>query len=201
MHLMPQNRFSLLLPLILITAAAAFRYLKLGQGVQVPALENFAPWMALAFTGTLVFSKRVPFLILPLLLVVIDLAATGIRGVMHWEAIGVYGAFAIAAGFASRCRGKLGLLGSLMGTLACSIAFYLITNTLSWFIDPGYAKTLAGWVQAMTNGLPGLPPTIWFLRNSLLSDLAFSCLLLAAYNTEASFRRQKTTPMLRTSAA
>jgi hypothetical protein len=198
---MPQNRFSLLLPLILITAAAAFRYLKLGQGVQVPALENFAPWMALAFTGTLVFSKRVPFLILPLLLVVIDLAATGIRGVMHWEAIGVYGAFAIAAGFASRCRGKLGLLGSLMGTLACSIAFYLITNTLSWFIDPGYAKTLAGWVQAMTNGLPGLPPTIWFLRNSLLSDLAFSCLLLAAYNTEASFRRQKTIPMLRTSAA
>ena len=198
---MPQNRFSLLLPLILITAAAAFRYLKLGQGVQVPALENFAPWMALAFTGTLVFSKRVPFLILPLLLVVIDLAATGIRGVMHWEAIGVYGAFAIAAGFASRCRGKLGLLGSLMGTLACSIAFYLITNTLSWFVDPGYAKTLAGWVQAMTNGLPGLPPTIWFLRNSLLSDLAFSCLLLAAYNTEASFRRQKTIPMLRTSAA
>lgn len=201
MHLMPQNRFSLLLPLILITAAAAFRYFKLGQGVQVPALENFAPWMALAFTGTLVFSKRVPFLILPLLLVVIDLAATGIRGVMHWEAIGVYGAFAIAAGFASRCRGKLGLLGSLMGTLACSIAFYLITNTLSWFIDPGYAKTLAGWVQAMTTGLPGLPPTIWFLRNSLLSDLAFSCLLLAAYNTEASFRRQKTIPMLRTSAA
>lgn len=201
MHLMPQNRFSLLLPLILITAAATFRYLKLGQGVQVPALENFAPWMALAFTGTLVFSKRVPFLILPLLLVVIDLAATGIRGVMHWEAIGVYGAFAIAAGFASRCRGKLGLLGSLMGTLACSIAFYLITNTLSWFIDPGYAKTLAGWVQAMTTGLPGLPPTIWFLRNSLLSDLAFSCLLLAAYNTEASFRRQETIPMLRTSAA
>lgn len=201
MHLMPQNRFSLLLPLILITAAAAFRYFKLGQGVQVPALENFAPWMALAFTGTLVFSKRVPFLILPLLLVVIDLAATGIRGVMHWEAIGVYGAFAIAAGFASRCRGKLGLLGSLMGTLACSIAFYLITNTLSWFVDPGYAKTLAGWVQAMTTGLPGLPPTIWFLRNSLLSDLAFSCLLLAAYNTEASFRRQKTIPMLRTSAA
>lgn len=201
MHLMPQNRFSLLLPLILITAAAAFRYLKLGQGVQVPALENFAPWMALAFTGTLVFSKRVPFLILPLLLVVIDLAATGIRGVMHWEAIGVYGAFAIAAGFASRSRGKLGLLGSLMGTLACSIAFYLITNTLSWFVDPGYTKTLAGWVQAMTTGLPGLPPTIWFLRNSLLSDLAFSCLLLAAYNTEASFRRQETIPMLRTSAA
>ena len=72
---------------------------------------------------------------------------------------------------------------------------------MSWFVDPGYAKTLAGWVQAMTTGLPGLPPTFWFLRNSLLSDLAFSCLLLAAYNTEASFRRQETIPMLRASVA
>jgi hypothetical protein len=53
----------------------------------------------------------------------------------------------------------------------------------------------------MTTGLPGLPPTIWFLRNSLLSDLAFSCLLLAAYNTEASFRRQDTIPLLRASIA
>jgi hypothetical protein len=56
-------------------------------------------------------------------------------------------------------------------------------------------------MQAMTTGLPGLPPTIWFLRNSLLSDLAFSCLLLAAYNTEASIRRQHTIPLLRASAA
>lgn len=201
MPAMPKNRLSLILPLALIAAAAAFRYLKLGQGVQVPALENFAPWMALAFTGTLVFSKRVPFIVLPLLLAVIDLAATGLKGIMHWEAIGVYGAFAIAAWFASRSRGKVGLLGSLMGTLACSVAFYLVTNTMSWIVDPGYAKTLAGWVQAMTTGLPGLPPTIWFLRNSLLSDLAFSCLLLAAYNTEASFRRQETIPMLRASVA
>lgn len=198
---MPKNRLSLVLPLVLIAAAAAFRYLKLAHLVHVPALENFAPWMALAFTGTLVFSNRVPFIVLPLLLAAIDLAATGVSGVMHWEALGVYGAFAVAAWFASRSRGKLGLLGSLAGAIACSIAFYLVTNTMSWFVDPGYAKTLAGWVQAMTTGLPGLPPTFWFLRNSLLSDLAFSCLLLAAYNTEASFRRQETIPMLRASVA
>ena len=115
---MPKNRLSLILPLALIAAAAVFRYLKLGQIVHVPALENFAPWMALAFTGTLVFSKRVPFIILPLLLAVIDLAATGLKGVMHWEAIGVYGAFATAAWFASRSRGKLGLLGSITGAIA-----------------------------------------------------------------------------------
>lgn len=198
---MPKNRLLLVLPLILIAAAAVFRYLKLTQLVHVPALENFAPWMALAFTGTLVMSRRVPFIVLPMLLALIDFAATGLTGVMHWEALGVYGAFALAAWFASRSQGKMGLVGSLLGVIACSIGFYLFTNTMSWFVDPGYTKTLAGWTQAMTTGLPGLPPTIWFLRNSLLSDLAFSCLLLAAYNTEASFRRQDTIPLLRASIA
>jgi len=198
---MSKNRLLIVLPLLLIAAAAIFRYLKLSQLVHVPALENFAPWMALAFTGTLVISQRVPFFVLPLLLALIDLAAKGPKEVMHWEALGVYGAFALAAWIASRSRGKLGLLGSLAAVITCSIGFYVFTNTMSWFVDPGYAKTLAGWMQAMTTGLPGLPPTIWFLRNSLLTDLAFSCLLLAAYNTEASFRRQHTIPLLRASAA
>ena len=198
---MSKNRLLIVLPILLIAAAALFRYLKLSHLVHVPALENFAPWMALAFTGTLVVSQRVPFFVLPLLLALIDLAATGLNGVMHWEALGVYGAFALAAWIASRSRGKLGLLGSLAAVIASSIGFYLLTNTMSWFVDPGYAKTLAGWTQAMTTGLPGLPPTIWFLRNSVLSDLAFSCLLLAAYNTEASFRRQDTIPLLRVTAA
>ena len=198
---MPKPRLSLVLPLLLVLAAAVFRYLKLGQLVSVPALENFAPWMALAFTGTLVFSKRMPFFVLPLLLVVIDLAATGLKGVMHWEAIAVYGAFGVAAFAASRMRGQIGLVGSLLGVVGCSLLFYLVTNTVSWFADPGYAKTFSAWVQALTTGLPNFTPTIYFLRNSLLSDVAFSCMLLAAYNTEASIRRQETIPLLRTAAA
>ncbi|MBE7496453.1 MAG: hypothetical protein HS117_16035 [Verrucomicrobiaceae bacterium] len=198
---MSSKRLSLLLPLVLVLAAAVFRYFKLGHGMVVPALENFAPWMALAFTGTLVFSKRVPFLALPLLLVAIDLAATGLRGVMHKEAVAVYGLFALAAWFASRQRGRIGIVGGLLGVIGCSLAFYLVTNTVSWLTDPNYAKTFAAWTQAMTTGLPGLPPTIWFLRNSLLSDLAFSCLLLAAYNTEASLRREERIPVLRALAS
>jgi hypothetical protein len=198
---MPKPRLSLVLPLLLVLAAAVFRYLKLGQLVSVPALENFAPWMALAFTGTLVFSKRMPFFVLPLLLVAIDLAARGVKGVMHWEAIAVYGAFGVAALVASRMRGRIGLVGSLLGVVGCSLLFYLVTNTVSWIADPGYAKTFGAWVQALTTGLPNFTPTIYFLRNSLLSDVAFSCMLLAAYNTEASIRRQQTIPLLRTAAA
>ncbi|MBE2284076.1 MAG: hypothetical protein IAE77_11520 [Prosthecobacter sp.] len=188
-------------PFVLVLAAVLFRYFKLAGIAHVPWLENFTPWMALAFTGTLVFPKRVSFLAIPALLLVIGLAATGLKDVLHWEAVAVYGCFGLAAWFAARSRGQIGLVGSLLGVTGCSVGFYLITNTVSWLHDPVYAKTLAGWAQALTSGTPGLPPTTWFLRQSLLSDLLFSCLLLAAYNTEAAIRRQPAIPVLRTAAA
>ena len=186
-----------LLPLALIVAAAAFRWAKLKGFVTLEALENFTPWMALAFTGTLIFSKRVPFLLIPLLLAVVDIAATG----LHLEALTVYLCFGIAALLASRWRGRMGMVGTLLSVAGCSLAFYLLTNTVSWLSSPAYAKTLAGWVQALTTGEPGYLPTWYFLRNSLVSDLGFSLLLLAAYNTEAAFRQQQRIPLRQPLAA
>lgn len=194
---------AIVLPLILLLAAAAFRFAKLKGLVTVDVLENFSPWMALAFTGTLVFPKRMPFFFVPALLIAIGLIATGWEKVVQWEAVAVYGSFAAAAWFAGRWRGQIGLVGGLVGSIICTIAFYLVTNTVSWLADPAYTMNFSSWLQALTAGIgtPGLPPTWWFLRQSLLSDLAFSCLLLAAYNTEASFRRQQTIPLLRPAVA
>lgn len=194
---------SFYLPIFLVLLAVAFRYAKLAGFVHIEALENFTPWMALAFTGTLVFPKRVSFLLIPALLMGIGIAATSLNDVLHWEAVAVYGSFGLVAWMAARSRGQIGLVGSLLGVMACTIGFYLVTNTVSWLTDPAYAKNLAGWAQALTTGigLPGLPPTTWFLRQSLISDLAFSCLLLAAYNTEAAIRRQQAIPLLRSAAA
>lgn len=187
-----------LLPVVLVLAAAAFRFAKLKGLVTIDVLENFSPWMALAFTGTLVFPKRVPFFFVPALLIAIGLVATGWEKVVQWEAVAVYGSFAAAAWFAGRWRGQIGLVGGLVGSIICTISFYLVTNTVSWLADPAYAMNFSSWLQSLTTGIgtPGLPPTWWFLRQSLISDLAFSCLLLAAYNTEASFRRQQTIPLL-----
>lgn len=183
------------LPILLVLVAAAYRYAKMAGMVDIPALENFNPWMALAFTGTLVFPKRFSFLLMPLLLLVITLAAAGPSAVLQWEAVGVYATFAVAAWLASQWRGQIGLVGSLLGVVGCSLAFYVITNTISWASYP-YTKDLAGWLQALTTGEPGHLPSWWFLRNSLISDLGFSILLLAAHNTEARVRQQKTIPLL-----
>ncbi len=192
-----------LLPLILVLAAVVFRFAKLKGIITLGMLENFSPWMALAFTGTLLFPKRVPFFFIPALLIVVGLVATSWENVFQWEALAVYGTFAAAAWFAGRWRGRVGLLGSLLGVVGCSLAFYLITNTVSWFADPAYTLNFSSWLQALTTGIgvPGLPPTWWFLRQSLLSDLAFSSLLLAAYNTEAAIRCQRLIPLLRPAAA
>lgn len=186
---------AIVLPILLVLVAAAFRYAKLSGMVDIPALENFNPWMALAFTGTLVFPKRLSFLMMPLLLLVVTLAAAGPSAVLQWEAVGVYVTFGVAAWLASQWRGQTGLVGSLLGAAGCSLAFYVITNTISWASYP-YSKDLAGWLQALTTGEPGHLPSWWFLRNSLISDVGFSILLLAAHNTEARVRQQKTIPLV-----
>ena len=65
-----------------------------------------------------------------------------------------------------------GILGALV--------FYILTNTLSWLQDPGYAKTIAGWIQALFTGLPGFPSSWEFFRNSLLSGGLFTALFAGA---------------------
>ena len=68
-----------------------------------------------------------------------------------------------------------------------ALLFYLISNTASWLQLPGYAKTFAGWIQALTVGLPGFPPTWTFLLKTLLSGGLFASLFVGALKlTEAS---------------
>lgn len=74
----------------------------------------------------------------------------------------------------------------LGGGLLSAILFYLVTNTLSWLQIPDYAKTFAGWIQALWTGLPGLPPTWEFFRNSLLSSGLFTALFAGAAKLTAS---------------
>ena len=46
--------------------------------------------------------------------------------------------------------------------------------------QPSYAKTIAGWIQALTIGLPGFPPTWVFGLKSLLGTGLFTGLFAGA---------------------
>jgi len=68
----------------------------------------------------------------------------------------------------------------LCGGMVGAMLFYLVTNTASWLILPGYEKTLAGLFKALTTGLPGHAQTWEFFRNTLSSGGLFTGLFVGA---------------------
>ena len=83
---------------------------------------------------------------------------------------------------------------ALAVTPAMTLAFYTIMNTVAWLTSAppfAYAKTLAGWWQSQTVGLPipGAPPSYFFLRNALIGDLLFTVLFVGLVVWLPTYRR------------
>lgn len=173
--------------LLLIVAAASYRIAM----PFVDGLPNFAPLMAIAFCGAVYLPRRIAFAVPLAALFVSDLVLNWHYGVslLSPDMIASYACYG-AAGFlglwvSSHRRWAL-LLG---GSLACSVLFYLVTNSAAWIANPVYARTAAGWVQALTVGAPGFPPTWTFFVTSAVSDLLFTALFAGCM--EWSFRRNR----------
>ncbi len=189
--------YSIWLPVLLLACGLAFRAMKLRMEAGDP-LGNVAPWMALAFTGAIVFPRALQWWVWPVALLALDIAVQGTTALANLQHIWlVYVCFAIAAVWGGALRNRVGVLGTLARVIGCSVGFYLVTNTQAWVVSAEYQKTFAGWIQALTIGAPGYPSTLIFLRNSLLSDLGFSAILLLAYNAEALVRRFELIPLMK----
>jgi len=144
---------------------------------------NFSPVMALAFCGAIYLREKwlwaVPFVAL----ILSDLWLNHYYLAQYdysWELLkglllryGCYGAALGLGWLVSRRKSWSAIFG---GALAASFVFYLVTNTAAWAVDKTYAQSLAGWWQAMTIGHPEYPSTIFFFKNSLISDLSFTTL-------------------------
>ncbi|MCP4848385.1 MAG: hypothetical protein GY899_10615 [Verrucomicrobiaceae bacterium] len=68
-------------------------------------------------------------------------------------------------------RTALVLLGAGIGG---TLLFYLVTNTAAYFYATAYERGFSGWLQALTVGLPGYPPTWVFGLRSLSGNLVFA---------------------------
>ena len=145
-----------------------------------PELVNFSPLMALAFCGAVYFRHRWMWLVPFVALSASDLYLDHYHATQFgytWDLGGVvvrtlcFVAALVLGWMVARHKSWLKLLA---GTLGGSLLFYLATNTSSFLGDAYYAKTLAGWWQAMTVGHPEFPPTLFFFRNTLVSDLLFT---------------------------
>jgi hypothetical protein len=174
----------MLVTLLLILSAVFYRVtLAFQGGADVNGWLNFAPMGALALCGARFLPGRMGFWVPLVALLASDLILNDWVyqvPLWSWELAPRYGALLLVAMLGRRLAIQekgMGSLGALLGSaLAGSLIFYAVTNTASWFVDAGYPKTGAGWVQALTTGLPGYPSTLWFYRNTLFSDVAFTLL-------------------------
>ncbi len=73
--------------------------------------------------------------------------------------------------FLGNRAGPMAVLGAGVGG---TLFFYLLTNTAAYFYDPAYSRGVSGWVQALTTGRPGFPPTWVFGLRSLAGNLVFA---------------------------
>jgi hypothetical protein len=183
-----KEKWNRLLPVLLMLVFALSR---------IPGVlpQNFSAAYALAFCGGLYFTGAMAWW-LPLG----TLLATDILLNLfyyHEPVFSVYMliktlAFVALVGLGRLFSPRANFLKLLGGGLLGALFFYFITNTASWLNNPEYAKTLAGWLKALTTGLPGYPSTWEFFRNTLLSGGLFTGLFVGAMKAAAESPAEKT---------
>jgi hypothetical protein len=159
--------------------------------------QNFSAAYALAFCAGVYFPGKLAWC-LPLgTLFITDVLInwhyqTQLVNVYMLPNYAVYAALIWLGQWFTRRASWLALLG---GGIWGALIFYFVTNTASWLLDPSYAKTLTGWIQALTTGVPGWPHTWEFFRNTLMSGGLFTGLFVGAMKlTEAPEEQEDTDP-------
>jgi branched-subunit amino acid transport protein len=169
--------------LVLFAAAVAYRLLPLllGMKLQQPEwLPNFSPMAALCLCGAAFLPRRLAIVLPFIALLGTDLVLNAHYGfpLFTVEFLAKTIAFAAVTGLGWQLRKNTRAGTILPAVMGGSLFFYIATNTASWLYEPGYAKTAAGWIQALTTGLPGYAPTWIFYRNTLAGDVLFASLFL-----------------------
>ncbi len=163
----------------------AVALLRVAFTLRFPGWSNFSPLMAMAFCGGLFLPGMMAWIFPLAVLLVSNIGlnlALGydVRDVVGVGQLAAWACFAVAVGAGrwlarKESFGGWTFIGAILGN---ALLFYAVTNTVSWFSMPEYARTVAGWVQALTTGLPQYAPTWIFFRNSLVSDFLFVGLIL-----------------------
>lgn len=153
--------------------------------------ENFSAAYALAFCCGVFLPRRLAWW-LPLSTL---LATNVLLNVFHyhapawsWYLLLTTATFALLVGLGRAFRPDSAWWKLIGGGLLGAVLFYLVSNTAAWIYEPTqpYAKTFAGWIQALTVGTSGWPETWKFFRNTLLSGGLFTGLFVGAMKLGAA---------------
>jgi hypothetical protein len=158
------------------------------------ALLNFSPISAIALCGAVYFRGHSRWALPLASLLVSDTILNlfvhnaplfGVEMLMRYFAIGA--ASLLGMFVCNHCAMPLRNPALILSSLASSFIFYITTNAASWVTNPQYPAGVDGLIQALTTGIPGYPSTLWFYRQTILGDLAFTALVAASVSI-ANFR-------------
>ena len=172
---------------LLIVAAVAYRIV---TGLAITSgstwLSNFAPMAAIALCAAAYFPGKYRFSVPMIALLVSDIVLNTAYGfsLLSPFVISHYIGFALVGALGLLLRNRASVKTMLPASIAASVLFYVVTNTVSWLFDPGYPKNVAGLVQSLTVGLPAYSatPSWMFFQNSVVSDLLFTGLFIICFH-------------------
>ena len=168
------------LPIILLALLlVAFRLL--GAAFD-DALPGFQPLPALLLCSLVLLDGRARWL-LPLgVWLLTDPLVSLLQGqpLTGWHHLALPLGLAPTVLLAAPLRRNPRALPLLATSVLAAVAFYFLTNLVSFATLPLYPKTAAGLLQAEWTGPAGFGPTWVFLRNALGANLLFTALVLAA---------------------
>jgi len=182
--------------LFLILSAVVFRIVTgfFGHSDSIGWL-NFAPIAAIALCAAAYFPRKYKFSVPMIALLISDVVLNVHYGFSFFSpfVLSHYLGFAIIGCLGLRLQSRASWKTLLPGSVVASLIFYVVTNSVSWIYDPGYAKNFAGLVQALTVGLPqySATPSWMFFRNSLVSDLVFTFLFVVCMNAGRRMGRSR----------
>ena len=182
--------------LLLIISAVVFRIATgfFGHTDSIGWL-NFVPIAAIALCAAAYFPRKYKFSVPIIALLISDIVLNVHYGFSFFSpfVLSHYLGFAIIGCLGLLLQSRASWKTLLPASVAASLIFYVVTNSLSWIYDPGYAKNVAGFIQALTVGLPqySTTPSWMFFRNSLVSDLIFTALFVVCMNVGRSMGRSR----------
>ena len=148
---------------------------------------NISPLAALALCGGMMLPSRTAFILTFGTFSISDIMLNLKYGqpIINYYSLFllVFLAAIFTCGYLLRKHRRISVL--LVSTIASSFLFYLLLNSVSFFMDPHYTKNITGWFQANTTGVPGYPPAWLFGLRMLMGNSIFALVFYFALSPKS----------------
>lgn len=131
---------------------------------------NFSPVAAIALFGGAMFGSRIYAFAVPLGIMLLSDLFIGFHDTMWAVYLGLFAVVMIGRSISDR----KGIMLPMVGAVAGSVIFFLLTNAAVWIGGGLYSPGIAGLFESYAAGLP-------FFRNSLMGDVFFTIALFGTY--------------------